>query len=285
VLFFLGYDGIATEFAYLALILALFSQIPKRFVWRLRPYMAGRAIKVKKDTTSSFPSRAVTCATVYSFAITWAYIYSNTKDTSRFSEWSFEWWMPVLFVAAIFLSSFARINLGVHYPSDCLGGLVQGIIVCILGTLLWKTDILGCESCHDRRCYARTPENEITLSSGVTRLNWWLAIVALAVILGVPLLSVAKPIDFWSKCDRVYGMLLPGIAFQLLLLCPHSTPQKFSLPPPPSPKWYYFILGISLAAGATLIGNKFGGKRPLLMYTLLFLSMSCALFFWRMTHT
>lgn len=279
VLFFLGYDGIATELAYLALILALVSQIPKRFVWRLRPYMAGRATKVKKDMTSSFPSRAVTCATVYSFAIIWAYVYVNTIDDN---DIDFEWWMPILFVGAVLLSSFARINLGVHYPSDCVGGLIQGLVICLIGTGLWRTDILGCESCHARRCYAHSPETEISLKSGVGRLNIWLAIIVVAFILGVPALSVMKPLDFWNKCDRVYGMLLPGIAFQLLMLCPHSSKRHYSLPPPPPPHWYSFILSISLVAAATGVGLKFGGKRPMLMYALLFLGMSFALFFWRL---
>lgn len=47
-------------------------------------------------------------------------------------------------------------------------------------------------------------------------------------------------------------MLFPGIAFQLMLLCPHSTKRHFSLPPPPAPQWYAFILAIALAAGATV---------------------------------
>ncbi len=36
-------------------------------------------------------------------------------------------------------------------------------------------------------------------------MNWWVAVVTIAFVLGVPVLSVAKPIDFWQKCDRVYG--------------------------------------------------------------------------------
>jgi len=279
-LFFLGYDGIATELAYLALILAIVSQIPKRFVWRLRPYMAGRARLVKKDTTSSFPSRAVTCGTVYSFAVIWAYVYASTLEDDEFV---FRWWMPVLFVLAVFFTSFARINLGVHYPSDCVGGLLQGIIVCLIGTGLWRTDILGCESCHEMRCYATTKDTIISMHSSFMRINWWLVLVVVAFILGVPILSVIKPIDFWSKCDRVYAMLLPGIAFQLIMLCPHSTRPGYSLAAPPSPHWYSYIFAVALVAGVTVIGGKFGGKRPMLMYALEFISLSVILFFWRLT--
>lgn len=47
-------------------------------------------------------------------------------------------------------------------------------------------------------------------------------------------------------------MLLPAIAFQLILLCPHSSHQHFSLPPPHSPHWYSLVLAVALVAGATV---------------------------------
>jgi len=278
VLFFMGQDGIATEFVYLAFIAALISQIPKRFVWRFRPYMVNRANLVKKDQTSSFPSRAVTCATVYSFAIIWAYTYINTPDDG---DVIFRWWMPVLIIFAILLSSFARINLGVHYPTDCVAGVLQGILICTIGTALWKTDILGCESCHKQKCYAGSPGAAITISSGFAKLNWWLAVVVFGICVGIPIISVMKPIDFWNKCDRVYGMLLPCVAFQVLFLCPSSTREGYALNPPHFPSWYSFILGPCLAAGATIIGQKFGGTRPLVSYALLSSSLLGSLVLWR----
>jgi len=45
ILYVLGFDGLATELSYLMLLLALFSQIPKRFIWRFRPYMAKKSFK------------------------------------------------------------------------------------------------------------------------------------------------------------------------------------------------------------------------------------------------
>ena len=56
----LGIDSLATLFTYIAVALGIIPQIPKRFIWRSRPYMVGRAIKLNKAGTSSFPSRAVT---------------------------------------------------------------------------------------------------------------------------------------------------------------------------------------------------------------------------------
>ena len=35
------------------------------------------------------------------------------------------WWMFLLLFIAVVTSSFARIQLGVHYPSDCVFGVIQ----------------------------------------------------------------------------------------------------------------------------------------------------------------
>eukprot|EP01133_Synstelium_polycarpum_P014972 gene14972-17703_t len=243
-LFILGQDALATEFAYLALLLALLSQVPKRFLWRFRPYMVQRAKVMKKDQTSSFPSRAVTCSVVYSYAIVWAVLYYQRGPI-------FQWWMPFLFIFMVLASSFARINLGVHYPSDCVGGIIQGILVCVIGTGLRKADIMGCKSCWDNSCYA--PSSAYTLSfDTLGRLNFIMLAVLLILCIVIPVVSVMKPVDFWSKCDRVYGMLFPAIAFQLLMLCPRAYEQNGSLPKPNVPMWYSFVFAISLSLLATV---------------------------------
>jgi len=278
VLFILGYDGLATEFVYLALLTALISQIPKRFVWRFRPYMVNRAKMVKKDKTSSLPSRAVTCATVYSFAVIWGYMYKNMPDDGSIP---FEWWMPLLFLFAILISSFARINLGAHYPSDCVAGIIQGTIVCLIGTAFWKGDTVGCSSCRDRRCYSQSPDSTLTLQS-LDHINILMVLLVFGFSLLIPLVSVVKPIDFWSKCDRVYGMLFPGIAFQLLFLCPNSTNEGFSLSPPPRPEWYDFLFAIAVAAIATGIGARIQGRRPIFVYLVLYSSLLFSLSLWRL---
>ena len=140
VLFCLGVDGLASEMSYLALVTAIFSQLPKRFIWRYRPWMVLRSNQVSiafilsfifffiyffwiqqlaTPHTSSFPSRAVCCSLVYSFAVCYGYLYfTNSNDII----W---WWMPEIIFIFLFLASFARVFLGVHYPSDCLVGAVQ----------------------------------------------------------------------------------------------------------------------------------------------------------------
>jgi len=278
ILFILGYDGLAVEFTYLALVLALMSQIPKRFLWRFRPYMVGRAQMVKKDLTSSFPSRAVTCATVYSFAVIWGYVYKTMHDDN--SPIPFTWWMPILFILAISIASFARVNLGVHYPSDCIAGLVQGLIICGIGTAFWKADTFGCQSCRDKKCYATDSDKEITFWT-LDRMNFYMLILVFIICIIVPIVSIMKPIDFWSKCDRVYGLLFPGITFQLMFLCPHD--RGGALPPPtPGVRWYSVIFACGLACLSTALCMKVKGKHPFLVYIVVYLGLLFSLVLWRL---
>jgi len=280
ILFILGQDSLATEFTYLGLLLALFSQIPKRFLWRFRPYMVKRAKLMKKDKTSSFPSRAVTCSVVYSYAIVWAVLY---HDGGVEPGW-FRWWFPFLFIGMIAASSFARINLGVHYPSDCVGGVIQGTLVCLLGTGFRKADIVGCRSCWDGGCYAQIESKILSLHT-LDRLNFVMLCVLLALFIIVPIVSVMRPVDFWSKCDRVYGMLFPAVAFQLLMLCPRSYSLNGALPKPSTPEWYSYLFGFSLAIITTIGASKIKihSKYSILIFWTLFIVLSVSLFTWRLS--
>ena len=60
ILFILELDQFACYVMWVMLSLSILSQLPKRFMYRKRPFLAGRAIRIAKDKTSSFPSRAVT---------------------------------------------------------------------------------------------------------------------------------------------------------------------------------------------------------------------------------
>eukprot|EP01100_Stratorugosa_tubuloviscum_P013568 TRINITY_DN6880_c0_g1_i1.p1 TRINITY_DN6880_c0_g1~~TRINITY_DN6880_c0_g1_i1.p1 ORF type:complete len:245 (-),score=54.94 TRINITY_DN6880_c0_g1_i1:588-1322(-) len=91
-LFLVGEDGIATYLSYLSLFTCLISQIPKRFSWRYRPFMIARAKKFSNEKTSSFPSRAVTCATVYSYAC--CLISNRVTAVSESDLYKVEVWMP-----------------------------------------------------------------------------------------------------------------------------------------------------------------------------------------------
>ncbi|KYR01832.1 hypothetical protein DLAC_01849 [Tieghemostelium lacteum] len=286
VLFILGQDPLATEFTYLGLLLALLSQVPKRFLWRFRPFMVRRAIIRKKDNTSSFPSRAVTCSVVYSYAICWtAYYYQQQAAEAEFgssaSVSQVQWWMPFLFIIMIALSSFARINLGVHYPSDCVGGVIQGTMVCLIGTSFRAIDVVGCRSCWNDSCYATTLSQTLSFSN-LGRLNYVMFAILLALCIIIPIVSTMKPVDFWSKCDRVYGMLFPAVCFQLLFLCPKSYDISASLPHPPSPSWYSFMFSLSIALIAIILGGRIKVKYSLITFWGLFLTLTICLFSWRL---
>ena len=50
--------------------------------------------------------------------------------------------------------------MGVHYPSDCLGGILLGFIVVGIGEIFNRDiSILGCPSCLANNCYSLV-ENE-----------------------------------------------------------------------------------------------------------------------------
>ena len=75
----------------------------------------------------------------------------------------------------------------------------------MLGSLLWKANILGCESCHTSHCYSNLgSEDEICIDnlSGISAMSLAFGIggsLALAAI------SIVQPIIFWRKSDRAYG--------------------------------------------------------------------------------
>ena len=101
ILYIFGWDDVATELTYLILVTAFCSQIPKRFVWRYRPYVVGRADGRRLDRTSSFPSRAVTCGVVYAYAVCRAVAHREGIE-------GFQWYMPVVMALFGLLAAFAR---------------------------------------------------------------------------------------------------------------------------------------------------------------------------------
>jgi len=276
VLFSLGIDGLATEMTWLGLLTAFFSQIPKRFVWRYRPWMVQRANKLRATTTSSFPSRAVCCSAVYAFAIAYTYFYFYGLS----APW---WWIPELFVVMVFAASFSRIFLGVHYASDCVFGALQGLAICLLGTGLWNANLLGCVSCHDDACYASKDSGEQLTFSNLSEMSLlpFCIVVVLSII--VSLIMVIRPIRFWRKCDRSLGLMLPCVAFQTGFLCPNGSPTGASLAAPlsPAPIWAYpFALVVPVAI--LLVGTKLKSRYPLMTLSAFYVITFMCLFVWRL---
>eukprot|EP01118_Nematostelium_gracile_P003170 TRINITY_DN13603_c0_g1_i1.p1 TRINITY_DN13603_c0_g1~~TRINITY_DN13603_c0_g1_i1.p1 ORF type:complete len:372 (+),score=43.36 TRINITY_DN13603_c0_g1_i1:123-1238(+) len=277
IMFILGWDGVATELTFLMIILSVLSQIPKRFLWRWRPYMVWRAKKLRDSetaVTSSFPSRAVTCATVYSFMGVYAYVYNQESDRFQMT-----WWMPILVISSVLLSSFARVNMGVHYPTDCIIGFIQGVVVCVSGTFLWHVNAIGCESCFSAQCYSLHGTTSIIDKDHLFRINWITFGIGLIICFAIVVISVVKPIDFWAKCDRVYGILLPGLLFKVTFICKGL--NHVSLGEPKASPWYGYIFGMALTGLVTFISFKFRGRYPIVSFGILFVLCTLGLFIWR----
>jgi len=188
--------------------------------------------------------------------------------------------MPILVIIFTVLSSFSRVNLGVHYPSDCVGGFFQGIIVCVLGTLFFHANTLGCYSCFDSHCYSKNPQTIIDGLNFFHKFPFIVLVVALCIATIITAVSVIKPIDFWQKCDRVYGMLFPGIIFQLTCLCPHTSGTSIAHPGPIP--WYGYFYAFGFVGIATGLQYKNNGRYPILVFLLSFVILYTALLSWRL---
>ena len=98
--------------------------ILKNLIGRERPYNVFEELYllkgIKEASDASFPSGH----TAASFASCVA-ILPNVKK---------RWWAPLILMAV--LISFSRIYIGIHYPSDIVGGFVSGVILGILANVI-----------------------------------------------------------------------------------------------------------------------------------------------------
>ena len=100
--------------AALVLNLLLTNVALKNIIQRIRPYdvMDSLKILVEAEHDFSFPSGHTAC----SFAGAWA----MRRTLER------KWWIPAIVLAA--LIALSRLYVGVHYPTDVLGGLIVGTL-------------------------------------------------------------------------------------------------------------------------------------------------------------
>ncbi|PXF40387.1 hypothetical protein BWQ96_09905 [Gracilariopsis chorda] len=208
-LYALGYDSAAGLCASVLLVLGIISQVPKKFIFRPRPWMVGRALPIRQDRTSSFPSRAVVCAVVFSWLIAQSLHLEGllVHPLTRLKLWS-----CILAVAS--LTAFARINVGAHYPSDTILGFILGLFVITVGsrleTQLWH-----------RTCPIRYAQTAPTV-------HWAQALAppARRTIFVMTLLAYTMTLisiqGFWVKCSYVYGLLMASTTFRATYLCAHA---------------------------------------------------------------
>lgn len=113
--------------ALLAMILNLLftNVVLKNMVARIRPYevIVGLRILIDPEKSFSFPSGHTAC----SFAAAYAYYRCSTQK---------RWGIAALVLAG--LIGFSRLYVGVHYPTDVIGGALIGIFAAWLASVAVK---------------------------------------------------------------------------------------------------------------------------------------------------
>lgn len=208
-LYALGYDSAAGLCSSVLFVLGVISQVPKKFIYRLRPWMVGRALPIRQDTTSSFPSRAVVCAVVFTWLSAWSLHIEGmlTQPISAVLLW-------LCIVLVVFLTSFARINVGAHYPSDTLLGFVLGCFVVNIGKRL---EVWMHATCVPITSYPGQHTLILNTWSHVLKATPYCSLSRITFLsYAMTLVSIQ---GFWVKCSYVYGLLLSSMAFRVTYLC------------------------------------------------------------------
>jgi membrane-associated phospholipid phosphatase len=258
ILYALGYDAGAGLSTSVLFVVAIVSQIPKKFVWRRRPWMAGRAKPFRRDNTSSFPSRAVICGVVFSW-LAFAVIAAESPGPLAMPS------QVVLIAVALCASaaSIARVACGAHYPSDCVCGFILGVLILRVGgglELSWLSvgsAALASQSAHSSTlnglsvststlfsslpvpalaasdlftspelAEAGAPSAALTtfvISSLAELAVHTPRIRLVACILVSYALTLGSIAGFWIKCSYVYGLLLSAATFRFVYLAPAMT--------------------------------------------------------------
>lgn len=206
-LFALGYDAAGGLSASVLLTLGIVSQMPKKFIFRARPWMVGRALAIRRDKTSSFPSRAVVCAVVFSWLLGRSLELEGAFSRPLPSVYL---WLVIILVASF--AAAARVNVGAHYPSDTVLGFLLGCLIIAVGTRVetaWHQ--VGCSA---QMMYANELTNDVVSLRAKWSFHNFTTVTAAAV--AMTLISIQ---GFWVKCSYVYGLLMASVAFRASFLC------------------------------------------------------------------
>ena len=265
-LYLTHYDALADHALPFMLLLALLSQIPKRFLWRSRPWMVQRALRIRKDKTSSFPSRAVTCAVVYGALLAIA------MDVRQIA------WGAVVGVAVCgaVLASMARVIVGAHYPSDCVFGLLSGTLITLVGEGVYSLMAAGCGACTDELCYASDAASALTLTH--VYVNWLTIVVVVMLASAVLLALISPPVYFWTKAGYVLAVITPCLLFRLTFLCPSISSQQ-SLPVPDgSASVVSWVVAVVLAVVCTACAKAMNALKGAVYSWLAFFALTSLLY-------
>ncbi|CAN8076583.1 unnamed protein product [Agarophyton chilense] len=273
-LYALGYDMAAGLCSSVLLVLGIVSQVPKKFIFRPRPWMVGRALPIRQDRTSSFPSRAVVCAVVFSWLMAQSL---HLEGLLPHPLNPLKLWLAIL--AAASLTAFARINVGAHYPSDTILGFVLGVFVITCGSRLERR--VWHRACPLSAAYA-TPHTASFTSYTQLPAATPPRIMAAMTLLAYAMTFVSVQ-GFWVKCSYVYGLLMACATFRASYLCPHEHARFAHLMENGSARQH---LG-ALATFATLL--LFGmftrakkGVFRIVSFSLIYVGTLLALIVWRL---
>jgi hypothetical protein len=208
---------------------------------------------------------------------------SNLIGYATDGAFSVRWWHFVL-VATLFTAiSFARVNLGVHYPTDCIGGILLGLAVIFVGIGIRTGDVAACGDCSSGGCYS-TPENpdsEISASS-LNKINFVRFGISIGLSILVGVAFIVPPIQFWTKFIRVYGVLLPSLLFRLTFICPGGTSSAAALAAPTSRMWYTWLFAVLITATAMTVAAVTPAKKAIVSYCLFYAILFGILSAWRL---
>ncbi|MBR5155271.1 MAG: phosphatase PAP2 family protein [Clostridia bacterium] len=116
--------GFAQRIAFLSCFSLGINSVVKNFTKVPRPFMTGKVTCVRPDTATgySFPS-----GHTHNFA-TWSTIFAlHVKKL----------WFAIFTAILIVLVGFSRMFLGAHYPGDVIVGGVLGVVIAIVGSIIY----------------------------------------------------------------------------------------------------------------------------------------------------
>jgi hypothetical protein len=205
------YDKEAILATFEFLLMGAVAQCGKRFFFRARPFVTGKAEGIflwGKPSTSSFPSRTIIGATTFICFGTLAFESPAEEDQIPWGPRGVGHWL--LIITLMIIVSWSQIITGNHYPSCCISGFVIGIAVHFLGVLLARN--------HIRRCVCNEPgecsKNEMT---SVATLWVYLSIpVGVFIVLSLG----SEPFAVWRKSYHALSLLIPPLVFIFGFICP-----------------------------------------------------------------
>jgi hypothetical protein len=108
------------------------------------------------------------------------------------------YWSLLAVLCASLLACLSRVYLGVHYPSDCVAGLVFAVLILLTSAGLYQIPLFECKACTDE-CHS---SNHI---QHISELNWVPISVVFCVGTLISFIITMKPIAFWKKNGYVFG--------------------------------------------------------------------------------